>query len=229
MNTQKKIKTIIITCLVSALTLTTVTRGDHKIGFDLSSLSGSDRVSPPLVADATEVPRFLKVSSITRGMGILASPLAGSFSANGWNSENPSRDSAIAQDEYYEFSVSSNSETISFQFLDCRLRVSSSRAAFAAEWQYSFDGFATEGRPIAVYPRGSIPVGGDGDIMPRVNLSRFKELQHIPPRTVVTFRLYAWGADAPSNSFAIGRSRPPLTEDGDPIGNALEIQLTVAQ
>jgi len=212
--------------MATLLTLGAAVQADSVISFDLSGLSGSDRVPPPEAAYPTEKPDSLQVSPIIRGSGIEPSPLAGGFSSNEWITENPSREAAIANEEFYEFSVSSATETLSFQSLNCRLRVSSRRAAFTAEWQYSLDGFTTGGRPFAVYPRGTIPVGGDGDAMPQIDLSRIRDLQQIPPRTEVTFRLYAWGADAPTNTFAIGRSRAPQTEGSVSIGNALEIILT---
>lgn len=228
MKTIKKtisLRKILFILTLTTFTLSTSTQAAETIGFDLSNLSGSLRVTPPEQAEPTEVPGFLRVSAITRGQGIDPSPLAGSFSANAWNDINPSRESAIADNEFFEFSITNPSGAVSFQSLNCRLRVSSSRAAFTAEWQYSMDGFATEGRPFAVYPRGTIPVGGDGDAMPTIDLSRVRDLQNVPAGTVITFRLYAWGADAPTNSFAIGRSRPPVTEGGEPIGNSLEIRL----
>jgi len=220
-------KSFMITGMIALLTLGYGVQAESVIGFDLSDLSGSHRVPPPEAAYPTEKPDSLQVSPIIRGSGIEPSPLAGGFSSNEWELVNPSREAAIANEEFYEFSVSSATETLSFQSLDCRLRVSSRRASFTAEWQYSLDGFATDRRTIAVYPRGFILMAGNGEAMPQIDLSKIEGLQQIPPDTEVTFRLYAWGgAETPTNTFAIGRSRAPYTEGGEFIGNALEIVVT---
>ena len=63
------------------------------------------------------------------------------------------------------------------------------------------------------------PTGNDGKLQKPIDLSAVPELQNVPAKKTITFRLYAWGSKEGSENtaFRIGKStadRPALTVQG---------------
>ncbi len=191
---------------------------------------------PPLeMGPMPGVPAGLGVSTVTRGPGIEPRYLANGFSSNTWTNPNdhqppmtPSRANAIANGDYYEFSVTPEpGHRVDILSLDVRLRRSSAAAPRHMEWQYSLDGFATPGFtlheftylgrasgnapasfPDFAYMESDVPGQDAGNWMPTISTAGIRPLFDLTGGVTVTFRLYAWGNQSTSNSntFAIGRT-----------------------
>ena len=144
----------------------------------------------------------LASSSVTRGSGVVATALANAFSANSW--DNASLAVAITNNDYFQFTVTVNTGfTVSLSTLDAAFRRSST-GPNAFQWQYSLDGFSTAGINIGSSISYTLTTS-NGDAQAQINLSGISALQNVPNGTVITIRLYGWGASAPAGTFALGR------------------------
>ncbi|MDX9751517.1 MAG: lamin tail domain-containing protein, partial [Flavobacteriales bacterium] len=151
---------------------------------------------------ATTIDANLESSSLVRGSGVVASTLTNAFSASGWDAADLA--GAIANEEFFEFAVEAASGyAVSLSTLDANFRRSGT-GPNAFQWQYSLDGFATSGSNIgaAISFTGS---GGNGTVQGQLNLSVLPALQDVAAGTVITIRLYGWGASGEGGTFAIGR------------------------
>jgi hypothetical protein len=144
----------------------------------------------------------LNVSTISRGAGINTNTLANAFSASAFNGATFGE--AVTNEEYFQFTVSPQAGyQVSLSTLDVNFRRSGTGPEMF-QWQYSLDGFATAGTNIG----GAInftDTATNGVAQPPIDLSGIGQLQNISFPTVVTFRLYGWGASAGSGTFALGR------------------------
>ncbi|MCO5053429.1 MAG: hypothetical protein M9920_14165 [Verrucomicrobiae bacterium] len=130
---------------------------DFVVEWDFTGLSGITETAEP-----TRVAEHLTVANLTRGPGLTAASLGAAFSADHWNNPSssyepstPNRANAIARGDYFEFSITVEAGTaLSLDSLDASLRRSAANAALNFEWQYSLDGFATDG--ITILPQGLI-------------------------------------------------------------------------
>jgi hypothetical protein len=202
--------------------------------FDLSAVPNS----PVESVETTNVAEGLAVSALTRGPGIGAANLTSGYSANGWNNTNSTtnprittRENAIADGEFYQFSVTVlPGRTLSISTIETSLRRSAIDAPMNYEWQYSLDGFATPGvtmtnfnyigrssgtapttlEPFQWMTRDTAGQNAGNPTWPFL-VDHIAGLQNLPEGTVVTFRLYAWGtgAGADSNTVALGRNNGP--------------------
>lgn len=170
-------RAVTITPQTSALGDTTISITASNSGYSATT-NFLLRLAPPYIAEwnllvvtsntavatlpPTSVAAGLTVSDLTRGPGIAASGLTSGFAANRWNNSasaytpsTPSRANAISRGDYYQFTITVQSNlTASFATLDTSLRRSALNAALNFEWQYSLDGFATAG--VTIPPRGPI-------------------------------------------------------------------------
>jgi hypothetical protein len=179
---------------------------------------------PPESLAPSAVPAFVNASDLTRGPGIGANNLTHGFSANDWTDTDSTRENAIVAGDFYELSASVTSGPASFQSIDARLRRSSSASPDTAEWQYSLDGFATDGIALGQYI--GIETGGTGTPgfeMPTIDLSGVAALQGLATGTEVTFRLYAWNGSSSSSTFALARSQMLDSQGGASLGPVLSI------
>jgi|GEM_PF-2141583 len=167
------------------------------IAWDFIGING-DEVS---IAPTTTDPR-LTVSPITRGAGINASVLANAYSAGNWGAIN--LPAAIAADEYFQFSLQVNTGyQVSLSLLNANFRRSGTGPNLF-QWQYSLDGFASAGSDMGPF----ISYTGTataGEAQTPLNLAGISSLQDLPAGSVITVRLYGWGATALSGTFALGR------------------------
>ena len=151
----------------------------------------------------------LASSSITRGAGIVGSAAADMFNSrsfNGASSAAGTRAQAIADNEYFQFTVNaSTGYLVSLSTLNINVRRSST-GPDNLEWQYSLNGFSTPGITIgSSFVFTTIPSTNNGVAQAPINLSGIPALQNIPSGTMVTFRLYAWGAVSSTGVLGIGR------------------------
>ena len=186
---------------------------------------GSWEETPPTSLAPTQVPNGIQVSNITRGPGLSPNNLNYGFSSNGWN--NPTGEgganveatleSAIAQGNYYELSFTVDpGYTLSLLTLDYRHRRSTTATSGTRlgsyEWQYSFDGFATDGTAFFIGAFAPDEGPGDGVTHPTIALSEVAAFQELPEGTELTMRLFAFGATpTATNTFAFGRALSNLS------------------
>jgi len=202
-------------------------------------LSGVPNAVVTTVAPTTVAPGLV-ATDLTRGSGVVAKNLTRGFSSNDWATTTASRQNAIDTNEYYQFGFTvAPGATVSLQQLDVALRRSAIAAPMNYEWQYSLDGFATDGSTISVpgspyyaagpftyfgrssgsggvadnynYMTGSVSDQNAGNPMPPLDLTGITDLQNIPAGSTVDFRLYAWGdgTGATTNTVALGRNLGP--------------------
>ncbi|MEO6613506.1 MAG: T9SS type A sorting domain-containing protein [Chitinophagaceae bacterium] len=167
------------------------------IAWDFIGAIGDETAVAPTTVDP-----HLTASSISRGTGINAAALANAYSANSWGAVN--LPDAIVANEYFQFSVQVNT---GYQAFLATLNANFRRSATGPnsfQWQYSLDGFTTAGLNMgaAISYTGTATAG---DAQATVNLTGISSLQNLPAGTIITLRLYGWGASALSGSFALGR------------------------
>jgi hypothetical protein len=184
---------------VAALSLALLHAHDARAAdlatWDTASISGSPSTLAATVASNMES------STLTRGSGLTASSLASAFSSTAWNGPTDLAGS-ITSNDYYQITVQAasgyvlNLSALAFNFRR------SSTGPNAMQWRYSLDGanFTTIGTAIS-YTLDS----GDGHAQGPVVLSGISDLQNVAANTVVTLRLYGWGASASAGSGAIGK------------------------
>lgn len=181
------------------------------IGWDFAGFAGNEES-----VVATTLDPFLQPSIIIRGDGINPSSLVNSFNSSGFTAGG-TFDDAVENDEFIEFSIGAlPGYTVSLSILDTRFRRSGT-GPDRFLWQYSLDNFATPGAAIGdtIIYEESVPEGHDQDIL---DLSGISELQEVGSGTVITIRLYGWGASAGGGTFAIGRRSGNDLEIGGTIG-----------
>lgn len=156
----------------------------------------------------------MEASELSRGPGVRPQRATYSF-AGLWPGCN-SMLGAVRQGAFYEFSLKARKGCLfSLKRLALVLRVQPDGPK-AYILTYSTDGehFIDIGVPVRV---GS--TGNDGKLQKPIDLSAVPELQNVPAKKTITFRLYAWGSKEGSENtaFRIGKStadRPALTVQG---------------
>jgi hypothetical protein len=224
-----------IHAFLTALLAATVAQASvYTIEYDFTGYAGSTSTGPiPEVGTPTAVPGFMIASDLTRGPGINPAYLSQGFSADNFNNTNnhspliePTRANAILSGDYFQVGFTVNSSVpVSFVALDMIGRRSSATAPASSEWQYSLDGFSTDGVAIHQYLTSDWFVGTTGGHMPTIDLTGVAGLQDLADGTTVTFRLYAWDAGASGSTFAFGRSTQLSGEGGAYQGPALKVSV----
>ena len=161
----------------------------------------------------------LNISTIGKGSG-LANPgggnaFTGSFGAVGYTTGTTSLSTAISSNEYLEFTISAKPNfKVSLSTLDANFLRSTGNAPTTFQWQYSLDGFSTAGISIgsAITYTGSTSGSGtggftatNGTAQAQINLSSISALQNVLSGTIITIRIYGWGAGNAGSTFALGR------------------------
>lgn len=172
----------------------------------------------------------LNISTLSRGDGLTPlSLLRGYYSSvsayGSLGSAANSKETAIANKDYYTFSVKPKTDAIlSLATLNAKLRKNGTGPAMVS-WFYSLDGINFK----EITKSANILAGAaDGDIQPTVDLSAITELQNIDDTKTVTFRVYGWGATTSSGGFGIGRygsgdTTPSLSIGGNIIYNGVDL------
>jgi hypothetical protein len=201
------------------------------LNYDLTGLTTTAPTSAPPTAEDPAVDG----ADLVRGPGLDSAGLTNGFSSDNWATTTASRETAIAEGEYYQWGFTVDpGYLVSLATLDFSLR----RSAVAAPMNYlvqaSLDGFATPGVDVATFnyfgrSSGTAPgviVPGQwmttdtpgqnagNAVTPPIALAAVPELQAITGGSMVTFRLYAWGdgAGAATNTVALGRINGPLIQ-----------------
>jgi hypothetical protein len=105
----------------------------------------------PVTAPATVLVSGISMSDIVRGSGSRGALLQNGFSSDQWGNAPTyntlvSLSDVIAGNKYFEFSLTVDTGyTLSLASMDTRLRSSTPANIPNYQWQYSFDGFATNG------------------------------------------------------------------------------------
>ncbi|MEO6254082.1 MAG: T9SS type A sorting domain-containing protein [Ferruginibacter sp.] len=166
--------------------------------WDFNTLLGNE-----VTVAATTLNANLAATSVSRGAGLNASALANSFSSTNFTASGTFAD-AVTNNKYVQFTIAANSSfKTSLSTLDVNFRRSST-GPNTFQWQYSLDGFATAGVNIGSAISYTLTTTG-GDAQTQINLSAIPALQNVANPTVITFRLYGYGATAVGGTFALGR------------------------
>lgn len=166
------------------------------VAWEMNSNAGNE-----VTVNATTLDANLNTSVLSRGSGINPDALGNTFSSNNF-SVGGTQANAITNDDFLQFQVSTASGyQVSLSTLDATLRRSNT-APNTYIWKYSIDGinFTNIGIPVTYNVNA-----GNGTAQTQINLSTIPALQNIQFGTIITLRLYAWGAGNVSGSFAFGR------------------------
>lgn len=165
---------------------------------------------------ATTINANLNTSALSRGSGVSASALVRGFSSTNFPVSGTKAD-AITNNRFFSFTVNALSGfQASLSTLNVRLRrTSTGPSAFI--WRYSVDGtmFTDIGTDI------SFTSTVDGVDQAQIDLSVLPALQNVSSVTTITFRLYAWGANATTGTFVIGRYGTAITTNSLAIGGTV--------
>jgi CSLREA domain-containing protein len=145
----------------------------------------------------------LNTSTLSRGAGLASSALADSYSSTSFTL-NGTFANAVANDDYLQFSISPKPGfRTSLSALDANFRRSGT-GPNTFQWQYSLDGFASAGVDIgsAISYTGTAT---NGDAQTQINLTGISALQNVANPSVITIRLYGYGATNTGGTFAIGK------------------------
>ncbi len=210
---------------------------------------------PAISAPPTTVAAGIMASDITRGPGLTPINLGRGFSAQGWNNAegtSTTRDDAIGGGRYYGFELTVAPDvTVSFTDISVSLYKSALTSPANLEWQYSLDGFATEGKTLVGFDhfgRNSgtapevlepfqwmtvnTPGQSNGNPTPPLSISEVAELQNLVGPATVSIRLYGWGSingnpTTATNTLALGRDMGPLINGtisgGGPTGIVIDV------
>ena len=169
--------------------------------------------------NATTTAGNLNTITLTRGAGIASTALGRGFASNGWDA-NATKASAISNNEYFEFVISSiTAYNFSISTLNATLRRSASNAPNAYVWRYSVDGnnFFDIGSDI------SYTGTTEGIAQAQISLAGIPALQNSKS---ATFRLYAWGGTSATATFSIGRFATGVTSNSLAIGGNVFADIT---
>ncbi len=164
-------------------------------------MNGPNTAGNEATLDARILDPNLNTSTLVRGGGVNASPLARAFSATSYNVGATQAD-AIANDEYMEFQISTAMGfQVSLATLNANFRRSNTGPTMFL-WRYSLDGvnFFDIGTPTSY-----MGVASTGEAQTEIDLSVIPAMQSVVSGTSVTFRLYGWGATDVRGTFAFGR------------------------
>jgi hypothetical protein len=168
------------------------------VAWEMAGLSGNE-----VSVDATTLASGLNTSTLIRGAGLNPASLSNGFSSNDFTA-NGTRTDAFTNNDYLQLQISSQSGySFSLSTLDANFRRSST-GPNVFQWQYSLDGFVTAGTNIES-EISFTSTETNGVAQAQIDLSGISELQNVESGTLVTIRLYGWGASSTAGTFAIGR------------------------
>lgn len=176
---------------------------------------------------STTTNSLLNSSSLVRGAGFLPAALARSFNATATEFTTSTKQTALDNNEYYEFDVTPNvaGKYLNLQSLQYILR-RTTNGADNFRWQYS-----RNGAPFVEIGTADVSLlsSDEGVLQSELNLQNIAALQNIPTNENVKFRLYAWGATTAGGAFAIGKTPASTTRNSlalrGTISNTLPISL----
>jgi hypothetical protein len=167
--------------------------------------------------NATTNNENINTSILTRGAGIGVNPLANGFTSDNWNSSSPTKLEAITYDEYIEFKIQPKvGFSTSLSTLNAKIR-RTSNGPKNYSWQYSINGVTF----INIFDT-IVSVVTDGQEQKEILLSSISELQNVDNGTIITFRIYAWGASNNDASFGFAKTTTGSTTNCLAIGGVVE-------
>jgi len=167
--------------------------------------------------NATTNNENINTSILTRGAGIRVNPLANGFTSDNWNSSSPTKLEAISYNEYIEFKIQPKvGFSTSLSTLNAKIR-RTSNGPKNYSWQYSINGVTF----INIFDT-IVSVVTDGQEQKEILLSSISELQNVDNGTIITFRIYAWGASNNDASFGFAKTTTGSTTNCLAIGGVVE-------
>lgn len=168
----------------------------------------------------------VEASDLVRGAGLIPGGLLRSFNStfSSYGTPYNIKDSALAKEEYYEFSVAPKAGyELSLSTINARLR-RNSNGPTAYAWYYSLD--STTYVQIGEDVSGFTDNNTNGVIQPPVDLSSIPALQSIIGSKIF-FRIYAWNVVASTGNLAIGRyGATDTTHSLSVYGNSMALDTT---
>jgi hypothetical protein len=159
----------------------------------------------------------LNTSILSRGSGIGINPVANGFTSDKWVTFNTSESKAIGDKEYFEFSIQSKAGfCTSLSTLNAKIR-RSEKGPENYSWKYSIDG-VTFNDIIET----TVTNQDTGKVQNEVLLSSISDLQNVGTGTIITFRIYAWGAESKDASFGFAKTTVGTTINCLAIGGTVE-------
>ena len=164
-------------------------------GFEVNGLSGYG----PSPLTATTAGSNVTVGGLTRGTGLTTTGTAATnaFGASGW--DNATATAAAAANEFFSFSVTVNSGTVSFGNFQFNYRRSNS-GPNAGQLQYSTDGTTFTDVPMGAF---AYPLTTSTGGTVSASLTGVPNLQNVVSATTVTFRLVNFGATSSGGTFYV--------------------------
>jgi hypothetical protein len=153
----------------------------------------------------------LEISVLKRGAGATAPSSANTRTFNATFPNAGTKSDAQTNHRYYEFSVQAKS---GYQVSLSALRVVLRRLATSPDtyrWAFSVNEVAKIESAKIFTEIGSSDIShsltnANGDLQAQLDLSAIAALQHVSVDSLITLRLYAWGATAANAPFSIGKS-----------------------
>lgn len=175
---------------------------------------GPDTRGDEEIAMSTFEDPYMFGSELTRGVGVQRQKATYSF-AGIWP-ECKSLVEAVRKKTFYQFSLKTRKNyRMSLDRIELILRIQpNGPQEYVFAYSVDGDNYVNVGHPVRVSPTSN-----DGEIQEPIDLSTISDLQNIPSKTRIYFRLYAWGSkDGWENTaFRIGKStsnRPALAVYG---------------
>ncbi len=169
------------------------------LAWDFNGAVGNEAAAGPTTLNAN-----LDDTLLSRGAGIDPSDLSNGFASTGFSIGVTSLSTAISAGDFITFAVSAKSGfLVSLTTLNVTFRRSNT-GPNSFQWVHSLDGFNTTGANLGE-SFSYMGTESNGLAQPSVTLSGVNALQSLAADSVVTFRLYGWGASNAGGTFALGR------------------------
>jgi len=192
----KKIQAYLLSAIISLLT-GNLSRGQIA-AWEFNSNKGNEISVTSSVLD-----EHLNTTEIKRSGSLSASQLANAFSSLNFSLSTSFYDTLTAK-SYLQFTISAQAGyRVSLRAINANFRRSSSGPTFF-QWQYSLNNFSTPG--INLGDKISFTsTATNGVVQPQIDLSSISDLQKLSSFTIITFRLFCFGATSSAGTFALGR------------------------
>lgn len=174
------------------------------LGWDFSTTTGLEKTAPALVNNKNLMPSVLIKGDGIQKSGKVLRTFGGNFK------KGHSKNQALASNDFFEFNVQGKEGyKVSLAALRVKLRRNENGPSYSC-WMYSLNG-----EDFKQIPNSEVEISSTsstGVVQPSIKLSNISELQNIPSPTMVSFRLYAWGAQGENASLTIGKSAKVFEE-----------------
>ncbi len=172
--------------------------------------SGNSFGTEKTISSTTTHPN-LEISVLKRGLGVGVPTGRVVRTFNGAFPNGGTKLDAKQNNRYFEFSVQARAGyNVSLTALRVMLR-RTDPSPNTYRWAFSVNEHGKAANNMVFTEIGNSDVEHEeispsGDLQPKIDLFAIEALQYVPVDSVITFRLYAWGATATDAPFAIGKS-----------------------